>query len=75
MRIGIEAERANNPVKTGVEHYAYQLILHLAKIDDKNEYTLYLQTKPESWLLKLPENFKVKVIPFPKFWTQLRLSW
>jgi glycosyltransferase involved in cell wall biosynthesis len=75
MHIGIEAERANNPVKTGVEHYAKQLILHLAEIDRANRYTLYLRTKPEAWFFSLPANFKTKVIPFPKFWTQLRISW
>ncbi|HMR55499.1 MAG TPA: glycosyltransferase family 1 protein [Candidatus Doudnabacteria bacterium] len=75
MIIGIEAERANNRVKTGVEHYAKQLILHLAQIDSENQYILYLRTKPEDWFLALPKNFSVKVIPFPIFWTQLRLSW
>ena len=75
MHIGIEAERANNPHKTGVEHYAKQLILHLAEADNQNQYTLYLRTRPEKWLLELPQNFRVKVIPFPLFWTQLRLSW
>lgn len=75
MIIGIEAERANNRVKTGVEHYAKQLILHLAKIDTTNEYILYLRTSPEEWFLSLPPNFKIKVLPFPIFWTQLRISW
>jgi glycosyltransferase involved in cell wall biosynthesis len=75
MVIGIEAERANNPVKTGVEHYAKQLILHLAKLDQTNQYILYLRTKPEAWFFDLPKNFIVKVIPFPIFWTQLRISW
>jgi hypothetical protein len=75
MTIGIEAERANNPYKTGVEHYAKQLIKHLALIDRQNNYVLYLRTKPEPWFLSLPKNFSVKVIPFPIFWTQLRLSW
>jgi len=75
MLIGIEAERANNPQKTGVEHYAKQLILALAEIDRVNSYVLYLRTKPESWFLNLPANFKVKVIPFPIFWTQIRISW
>jgi glycosyltransferase involved in cell wall biosynthesis len=74
MIIGIEAERANNPQKTGVEHYAKQLILHLAKIDRQNSYVLYLRAKPESWFLSLPENFKTKVISFPIFWTQIRIS-
>lgn len=74
MIIGIEAERANNPQKTGVEHYAKQLILHLAKIDKTNFYVLYLRTPPEAWFNRLPENFKIKVIPFPVFWTQIRIS-
>lgn len=75
MRIGIEAERANNKVKTGVEHYVKELIVHLAQIDQANEYTLYLQTQPQQWFLDLPKNFNLRIIPFPKFWTQLRLSW
>ncbi len=75
MIIGIEAERANNPVKTGVEHYAQQLILQFAQIDAENQYILYLRTQPEEWILKLPKNFSYKVMPFPIFWTQLRLSW
>lgn len=75
MRIGIEAQRANNKVKTGVEHYVKELILQLAQVDHKNEYTLYLQTKPDNWFLSLPKNFHLRVIPFPKFWTQIRISW
>src|SRR6266404_2574301 len=74
MLIGIEAERANNPVKTGVEHYAKQLILHLAQIDQANSYVLYLRTAPEKWLTSLPKNFRLKVMPFPIFWTQIRIS-
>jgi len=75
MRIGIEAERANHPTKTGVEHYAQQLILHLAAMNGGHKFTLYLRTAPQAWFAKLPGNFLVKVMPFPKFWTQLRLSW
>lgn len=75
MHIGIEAERGNNPVKTGVEHYVKQLITHIAQIDHINQYTLYLRTEPQQWILDLPKNFKYKVMPFPKFWTQIRVSW
>lgn len=75
MIIGIEAERANHPQKTGVEHYAKQLICHLAQIDSENTYVLYLRTQPEEWFFSLPKNFSVKVMPFPLFWTQLRVSW
>jgi glycosyltransferase involved in cell wall biosynthesis len=75
MTIGIEAERANLPQKTGVEVYAAELIRHLAKIDQKNNYVLYFRTQPEDWFYQLPKNFKLRVIPFPKFWTQIRISW
>lgn len=75
MFIGIEAERANNRVKTGVEHYAQQLILQFAELDKENKYILYLRTEPQEWIKQLPENFSYKVMPFPVFWTQLRLSW
>jgi len=79
MVIGIEAERGNHPVKTGVEHYTKQLILGLAEQDKTNQYILYLRTKPEPWFFDLPKNFKVKIlgygpIPFPYLWTQIRLS-
>jgi glycosyltransferase involved in cell wall biosynthesis len=75
MKIGIEAERANVSHPTGVERYASELIRNLAKLDTHNEYILYFRTKPQEWFTKLPPNFKVKVIPFPKFWTQTRLTW
>ncbi len=75
MKIGIEAERANLPNPTGVEYYAAQLIKQFAKLDSKNEYILYFRTQPQEWFYQLPKNFSIKVIPFPKFWTQLRISW
>lgn len=75
MIIGIEAERANNRIKTGVEHYAKQLVLHLAQIDSQNKYILYLRSEPEQWIKELPGNFSYKVMPFPFFWTQIRVSW
>lgn len=75
MNIGLEAERANLPNPTGVEMYAAELIKHLALIDQKNNYILYFRTKPQAWFYKLPANFTCKIMPFPKFWTQLRLSW
>jgi len=74
MIIGIEAERANLPKPTGVEFYAAQIIKGLASLDKTNQYILYFRTKPQEWFYQLPGNFKIKVLPFPKFWTQIRLS-
>lgn len=75
MKIGIEAERANHPNPTGVERYASEQIKNFAALDSANEYILYLRTPPQGWLKALPANFKLRVIPFPKFWTQTRLTW
>ncbi len=74
MTIAIEAERANHGRPTGVEHYAKQLIKHLAEVDSVNTYVLYLRTEPQEWMAALPPNFSCKVIPFPIFWTQVRVS-
>ena len=74
MRIGIEAERANIDHPTGVEHYAQQMILSFSRMDQTNQYILYLRTEPKDWIKALPQNFMVKVMPFPVFWTQLRIS-
>ncbi len=75
MKIGIEAERANLPNPTGVERYAAEMIKNFARLDRKNEYVLYFRTKPQQWFYDLPKNFSMKVIPFPKYWTQIRISW
>jgi glycosyltransferase involved in cell wall biosynthesis len=75
MTIGFEAERANHPHPTGVEVYAAELIRNLAQLDHTNQYILYFRTKPQAWFYDLPKNFTIKVMPFPKFWTQIRLSW
>jgi glycosyltransferase involved in cell wall biosynthesis len=75
MIIGIEAERANTPNPAGPERYAAELIRHLAKLDSENQYILYFRTQPQDWFLHLPKNFKIKIIPFPKYWTQIRISW
>lgn len=75
MIIGIEAERANLPNPAGPERYAAEIIRNLAKLDLKNHYILYFRTKPKDWFYQLPKNFSIKVIPFPKFWTQIRISW
>ena len=64
----IDASRYNNTEKrTGVENYSFFLINELAKI------------APDDIALISPKkadlNLKQIVIPFPRLWTQIRLSW
>lgn len=77
MIIGIDASRAVTTRKTGTEHYSEQIIYHISKLDKKNKYILFSETKPSkgSLLDKLPKNFSWKIIPFGYLWTQIRLSW
>src|SRR3990167_2449525 len=74
LRIGID-ERCVGPEGTGLGKYTEKLILNLAKLDKKNEYSIFLRS--ENWnFFKLPENFK-KILANIKWYSpeeQLKLS-
>ncbi|KKQ53635.1 MAG: hypothetical protein US70_C0001G0039 [Parcubacteria group bacterium GW2011_GWD2_38_11] len=85
MKIGIDASRAFIKNRTGIEEYSYQVIKNLRdKLKDrqvvlyvKKTYNLQLTTyngvvKIND--LELPKSWQIKVIKFPRFWTQLGLS-
>jgi glycosyltransferase involved in cell wall biosynthesis len=76
MFIGLDASRANNVTKTGVEWYSYHLIQGLKKFDNDNRYFLYTPNKLNQELGKLPNNFEEKILKWPSsfFWTKGRLS-
>ena len=79
MLIGIDASRANRQRKTGTEWYSFYLIENLAKLDQKNNYRLYLDKRPSPELQRIIEahrNFSIKILgwPFFSFWTLGRLS-
>ncbi len=79
MRIGIEASRANRPVKTGVEWYAWHVIQQMKMLPEasKHEWWLYSNETLRGGLQSGPANWKEKRLPWPPkyLWTQLRLSW
>ena len=77
MIIGIDASRANKPIKTGVEWYAYFIIEELKKLDRLNQYRLYTRDALIGDLAVCPSNFQETRLswPLPYFWTQGRLSW
>ncbi|MBI2017757.1 glycosyltransferase family 4 protein [Candidatus Daviesbacteria bacterium] len=73
MVIGFDGSRAFISQKTGTENYSYQLLKALAKIDKANRYFVYTRpfiSRPIDQLMKLPKNFKVVEIRWPRFWTQ-----
>jgi glycosyltransferase involved in cell wall biosynthesis len=55
MRIGIDAREIKRP-DTGVGTYVLNLIIALAKIDQKNQYFLFVDNDLKDWPV-LPENF------------------
>jgi glycosyltransferase involved in cell wall biosynthesis len=78
MIIGIDASRANNDQKTGVEWYAYFVIQELKKIIPAGvEVRLYSREALKGDLASLPPNWQVQVLKWPprRLWTQLRLSY
>lgn len=75
MIIGIDASRTAKQLKTGTETYSTELIKTLNDIDRKNKYILYTPKDLNDKLPNLGSNFKQKILPFGKLWTQVRLSW
>ena len=70
MRIGIDCRTILNPKRGesgGVGHYVYQLIRHLLKIDNKNEYFLFFDYRIKKKKLKKFFQKNVKIIFYPFF--------
>lgn len=72
MLVGIDASRAVADRPTGTEIYSRRLIQALLALDTPHRFRLYLRTAPPPHLF---ENVDRGVIPFPRLWTHLRLSW
>lgn len=74
MTIGIDTSRVTKPQLTGTEYYSIEIIKAFAAIDEEDRFLLYAQKDPRPRLGTLPANFKTKVMPFGKLWSQIRLS-
>ncbi|MCD6528591.1 glycosyltransferase family 4 protein [bacterium] len=69
MRIGIDCRTILNPQKEqaiGVGHYSYQLLRHLLKVDEKNQYVLFFDRSVEKKKLDKfkRNNVEIKFFPF-----------
>lgn len=82
--IGIDASRALRKERTGTENYSWQLIRHLLALGGSHRFRLYCQQPPSSGLFEPPHrsttaqdgvsHAEVRVIPWPRLWTHMRLS-
>ena len=71
MRIAVHAKVLSEDKLTGIGIYTYNLLKSLSKIDRKNEYVLYSN---EPFIHKIgADNFRERILSFPKFWSYLRL--
>lgn len=73
LRIGFDASRLEVAQRTGTEHYTWELLAAMARIDRQNEYLLYCNRRPGT-LPPLPPNYLLRPLRFPRLWTHLRLS-
>lgn len=74
MKIGIDTSRVTKEYLTGTEYYSIELIKSFARLNETDQFLLYAPKDPRPKLGPMPENFQTKIMPFPKLWSQLRLS-
>ena len=73
MLIGIDASRATTARRTGTETYSLHLIRELLALSGAHHFRLYFRQAPSPDLF--PGSEDCRIIPFPRLWTHLRLSW
>jgi len=76
MLIGIDASRTTVARRTGTENYALSLtreLLALGRDPVEHRFRLYFNDPPPPGLVD--GRAEQRVIPFPRLWTHLRLSW
>lgn len=73
MLIGIDASRATITRRTGTENYSVHLIRELLRLGAPHHFRLYFNQAPAHDLF--PPGAQSRIIPFPRLWTHLRLSW
>jgi glycosyltransferase involved in cell wall biosynthesis len=72
LLIGIDASRAATPRPTGIETYSQRLIQSLVALDSPYRFRLYFRDAPPGDAFPKAE---MRLIPLPRLWTHLRLSW
>ncbi len=75
--LGVDASRTTVDHPTGVERYAQAVIRALIPLAEAEgvRLRLYFRDRPSSALFPTSPWVEHRVIPFPRLWTHLRLSW
>ncbi len=76
MLVGVDASRVQAEGGTGTEAYSLSLIRELLRLGAPHRFRLYFR---EGEAVRLfapdPARWEARVIPFPRLWTHVRLSW
>jgi glycosyltransferase involved in cell wall biosynthesis len=77
MLIGVDASRIARARRTGTEAYSLHLIRALVEIGSSHRFRLYSPAPLPADALNVESDTgnEVRVIPFPRLWTHLRLAW
>lgn len=68
MRIGIDCRSILNPGRgeqAGIGHYTFYLVKHLLRLDQRNEYVLFFDSRTDRERVQELERRNVKVVFFP----------
>lgn len=74
LHIGLDGSRIAKAQYTGTEHYSYEIFTHLFRVAPHHRYTIYAPRMPTKSLPTGSATVSWRIIPFPRLWTQLRLS-
>ena len=74
LHIGLDGSRLAKAAYTGTEHYTWQIFNHMFRVAPHHRYTVYAPQKPTLPLDTGYAHVTWRIIPFPRLWTQLRLS-
>ncbi len=73
MRIWIDGYEANVPQRLGSSQVAFEVLKQLEILDHKNDYTIFLPSKPLEDLPKERSGFRYKVLRPKRLWTRIAL--
>jgi len=74
LHIGLDGSRIAKAHYTGTEHYSHAIFEHIFRVAPHHKYTIYAPAIPTQPLDTGNASVEWRIIPFPKLWTQLRLS-
>src|SRR3990167_9134486 len=74
LHIGLDGSRIAKARYTGTEHYSHEIFEHLFRVAPHHNYTIYAPAKSTKPLETGSAQVEWRIIPFPRLWTQVRLS-